>query len=208
MVIGNIDMQVPKEIFPMPRFWFMTEDDVYLIQVQRNAFVFNWRRQNEDYPHYVSLKRKFDEHFSIFGNFCRKLFGVSKIDIERCELSYINVISSEEYFSSFEDTKNVIPSFEPLSFGEGNKSLDHFNLAYVYSDDGDMTLAVNLQTRRHKKTDKDALYFELKSSGALAQPTKAEADSWFDRAHDIIGDAFNSLTSPDVQRQHWQPTED
>lgn len=208
MMIGGVDIQSTDEIFPMPRFWFMTDDDVYLIQVQRNAFIFNWRRQNEEYPHYDPLKKKFDEHFAKFEKFCQEHFGVSQIGIERCELIYINIVSDEEYFSSLADTKNVIPSFKPLSFGTDENNLRNFNLSYVYSYDENMTLAVSLQTRRHKKTDKDTLYFDLKSSGALSQSTKSEADSWFDRAHDAIGDAFNSLTNPDVQHQHWQPRED
>ncbi len=208
MMIGDVNIQVPNEIFPMPRFWFTTTDDVYLIQIQRNAFIFNWRRQNEEYPHYEPLKRKFDKNFSSFEKFCKEQFGVPQIDIERCELSYINIISDEQYFTSFSDTKNVIPSFEPLSFGAHGNNLKYFNLSYVYSYGENISLTVNLQTRRHKKTDKDALYFELKSSEALSQPTKAEADSWFDRAHEVIGDAFNRLTNPDVQRQYWQPRED
>jgi uncharacterized protein (TIGR04255 family) len=208
MMIGGVDIQVPNEIFPMPRFWFMTEDDVYLIQVQRNAFIFNWRRQKEEYPHYESLKKKFDKHFSKFEKFCKEQFDVSQIGIERCELSYINIISSEEYFGSFSDTKRVIPSFEPLSFGAEGASLKNFNLSYVYSANDDTTLTVNLQTRRLNETNEDALYFELKSSGALSQPTKSESDSWFERTHDVIGDAFGRLTNSDVQQQHWQPKED
>lgn len=208
MMIGSVQIQVPDEIFPMPRFWFMTRDNVYLIQVQRNAFIFNWRRQNEEYPHYEPLKRKLDEHFTIFQRFCEEQFSISHIDIERCELSYINLISDEQYFSSFSDTKDVVPSFEPLSFETTEKVLNSFNLSYVYSCDENIALTVSLQTRRHKETDKDVLYLELKSSGALSQHTKSEADLWFDRAHNAIGDAFNGLTNRDVQRQHWQPRED
>jgi len=205
IMIGNVDIQVPSEIFPMPRFWFMTEDEVYLIQIQRNAFIFNWRRRDEEYPHYEPLKKRFDKHFSQFENFCKEEFGLARIDVERCELSYINIISDEEYFRSFDEVKNVIPSFVPLSFNDKTKNLSHFNISYVYPCEQDVALTVNLQSRRHKKTDKDALYFELKSSGSLSQPTKSEADSWFDRAHVVIGGAFNGLTSHEVQRQHWQP---
>lgn len=207
MMIGDVDISVADEIFPMPRFWFMTKDQVYLIQLQRNAFIFNWRQQNTEYPHYEALKKKFNKHFSKFEKFCQEQFSMPCINIERCELSYINVISDEKYFSSFSDTKSIIPSFEPLSFGTKATNLAHFNLSYAYSNYDEMSLTVNLQTRRHTATQKDALYFELKSSGVLSQPTRSEADSWFDRAHDAIGDAFNRLTSPIVQQQHWKEKE-
>jgi len=208
MMIGGIGIPNPDEIFPMPRFWFMTEDEVYLIQLQKNAFIFNWRRQNEEYPRYGLIKRKFNDHFSNFEKFCDEQFGLSRIEIERWELTYINVMSNEEYFSSFSDTRHVIPSFEPLSFRADGLDLKNFNLSYEYSCDEAMTLGVRLQTRFHTETGRDALYFELKSSGALSHLTKSEAaDSWFDRAHDVIGDAFAKLTNQDVQRRYWQPTE-
>ncbi len=195
------------EVFPMPRFWFKSEDDVYLIQVQRNAFLFNWRRREEDYPHYEALKKKFDKHFSIFESFCRDQFDLSQIEIEKCELNYINTISDEEYFSSFSDTKSVIPSFEPLSIHCSDKKLKNFNVSYIYSDDDNMTLVVVLQSRRHRKTEKDALYFELRSRGELSSPTKKEADLWFDNAHDVVGKAFANLTSDDIQRHYWERKE-
>lgn len=35
--LGNI-AQIPPEIFPMPRFWFVSKDDATLIQIQKGGF--------------------------------------------------------------------------------------------------------------------------------------------------------------------------
>src|SRR5689334_14876175 len=49
---------VSEEIFPLPRFWFFNNDQPALVQVQRDAFMFNWRRlptAPTEYPHYESV---------------------------------------------------------------------------------------------------------------------------------------------------------
>src|SRR5690348_16675603 len=51
--------QMPDETFPLPRFWFHNTTHPTLIQVQRNAFMFNWRLlpslPNNEYPHYETV---------------------------------------------------------------------------------------------------------------------------------------------------------
>src|SRR4051812_2068164 len=34
----------------MPRFWLEAPDDSILMQIQNNAFLFNWRKRETDYP--------------------------------------------------------------------------------------------------------------------------------------------------------------
>ena len=38
-------IDAPDEVFPLPRYWFIADDESFLIQVQRNALLANWRRQ-------------------------------------------------------------------------------------------------------------------------------------------------------------------
>lgn len=210
IVIGDVEtagIQAPNEVFPMPRFWFFTEDESHLIQVQRNAFLLNWRKRKQDYPHYENLKMRFDAEYIRFIDFLEKEFSLNPL-IERCELTYINVISDEAYFNSFSDVMNVIPSFSSPSIGSSGPKPSDFNLAYVYPIETDLSLRLNIQSRQNRKTGSDTLYFELRSIGALADGTKAEADILLDRAHDKIGDVFNVLTNPEIQHQYWHPIED
>jgi hypothetical protein len=43
--IGSI-IDGPGEVFPLPRFWFVAKDEATLLQVQKNAFLFNWRKND------------------------------------------------------------------------------------------------------------------------------------------------------------------
>ncbi|MEN8132936.1 MAG: TIGR04255 family protein [Pseudomonadota bacterium] len=53
--VGGMDITMGQDIFPMPRYWMIAADDINLIQIQKNAFMFNWRRREDDYPHYDTM---------------------------------------------------------------------------------------------------------------------------------------------------------
>jgi len=55
-------MDVP----PMPRIWFVNKESNELIQVQRDRFLHNWRKKNDDakYPKYDSVIKQFTMHVS------------------------------------------------------------------------------------------------------------------------------------------------
>lgn len=54
------------EVFPMPRYWFIAGDSINLIQVQKDALMLNWRRQDMDYPGYTRVKPAFDKYYTVF----------------------------------------------------------------------------------------------------------------------------------------------
>ena len=202
--IGDMDISAPGEIFPMPRFWFTSNDGAYLIQVQRNAFLLNWRKTGGVYPHYEDVKARFDEWFGVFCAFCERQFSIGKLDIARCELNYVNLIEPvPPEFQSFADTNKVIPSYRPLSIGS-NKQVRGFFLTYEYLLASDLILTAIMQSRKNQQSGEDILYLELREGGELQAQTDASRAGWFERAHDAIGDAFNALTSETLQKEHWQ----
>jgi uncharacterized protein (TIGR04255 family) len=208
VTIGTGPIQVPNEIFPMPRFWFISEDDVYVIQIQRNALILNWRKRQQSYPHYEQFKQKFIKNYDVFENFLKNNFGVEHIFVESCELTYINLIEDVEYLRSFADIRNVIPTYAPPSIGVSQEPPSKFNLSYIYQIQKELVLTLNLQSRQNINTGKDVLYFELRSTAAPSNGMKSDAYMWFDRAHDVIGESFNYVTSEDVQMRYWQVRED
>lgn len=200
----GIDISVLGEVFPLPRFWFTSPDEAYLIQVQRNAFLLNWRKREGIYPHYEDVKAQFDQWFGVFSAFCEREFGLAKLEIARCELNYINLIGPlPPQFRSFADTQRVIPSYQPLSIGP-DRHARGFSVFYDYLIASDLNLAINMQSRKNQQSDEDLLYLEIRAGGELQAQTDASRTGWFERAHDAIGDAFNALTSATLQKEHWQ----
>ena len=109
--------EAPGEIFPMPRFWFHSGEHPTLIQVQRNAFMLNWRRLAgvaSEYPHYETVVRDFWERFTEYRQFIREIGGTLDV-IRNCELSYLNIIAANEFFAAPSDLAAVLPALSGLS---------------------------------------------------------------------------------------------
>ena len=159
------------EFFPMPRFWFMAEDEIKLIQVQKNAFMINWRRRDSEYPHFAeNLKPAFDKYYRVFEDFARADAGVEEIKIDQCELSYINTIEACEYWRGPQDTARVIPSFSRLETGGASSAAQAFNCAYVYTLAQDLQLRVVIRNgEAAAKPRTPVLIVEIKATGRLGQ---------------------------------------
>src|SRR5262245_4204452 len=57
------------ELFPMPRYWLQGKDGDELIQIQKGAFLFNWRRGTVAYPHFDQVKAAFDKQYAAYLRF-------------------------------------------------------------------------------------------------------------------------------------------
>jgi len=197
----------PGDIFPLPRFWFISEDDTTLIQIQKNAFLFNWRKKESDYPHFENVKEQFDKYFLEFEKFLKDFVGIDKVYIDHCELTYVNLIRPCELFQGIKDIKKIIPS---ITFpNTGLEEPTHIHTKTIYKKDKDMQLRVTIEDRvlkEDKGEQNPILYFELRSSGKLAEPLKNEADRWFEKAHDVIGESFLKMVSADAQN-FWKVRE-
>lgn len=197
----------PEDIFPLPRFWFISKDQTTLLQIQKNAFLFNWRRKEGDYPHFDNVKGEFDKNYLEFEKFLKDFVGIEKIYIDRCELTYINVIHKCELFKEINDIKKIIPTITFPESGLDAPSLVHIKT--IYKRESDLQLAATIENRL-VKDDKDGqnpiLYFELRTYGKLANPSKNEADRWFEKAHEIIGQSFLNIVSPGAKK-FWKVRE-
>ena len=95
---------------PLPRAWFISEDDTRLVQVQRDRFIYNWRKIDSDseYPRYESLIDSFQEYLETFDSFLRE-FNLGPVQPIQYELTYVNQIPQGETWLTFEDIGKVFP---------------------------------------------------------------------------------------------------
>ena len=196
----------PEEPFPMPRYWFIAQDEINLVQIQKNAFIFNWRRAGSNrYPRYHrEIKPGFDRFYGELETFLRTEVDVPEISIDLCELTYVNPVEQGNYWAGPRDTQMVIPSFSTLSLGAEVSTEPDFNCQFIYTVTHDMQLGVTVRNAVvPQRSNEPALMFEIKASARLGQASKAVADSWFERAHDAIVNCFVGMTSKDIQREYW-----
>jgi len=193
------------EIVPMPRFWFEAADGVTLIQLQKNAFLFNWRKREAEYPHFDVVKQGFDKNFALFTSFLSTELSVPMAPIAIAELMYVNKIEECEYWLRPEDTANVLPNFRlPTADKPAVGTLDFVqSTRQSYAHDLFLTTTVR-SARSARDTRRPVLVFELRALGALGGVDKSAADEWFIRAHDTIGACFLAMTNPDIQARYWE----
>ncbi len=200
---------VSDEVFPMPRYWFIADDDAKLIQIQKNAFMFNWRRRDNAYPRFHrDIKPTFDRYYDLFSRFLRTEIQMDDPAIDLCELTYVNVVERSAFWDGPQDTQDVIPSFSLLNPGVDTIASPGFDCNYTYRVEDDLQISIGIRSGvMAQQADAPVLIFEIRARARLGQVTKSEADEWFERAHHSVLECFVGMTAQDIQERHWKPTE-
>ena len=74
---------------PAQRTWLVSADDQYLVQLQDDLFISNWRRRQDPYPHFESL---FDLFWTRFTLFRSQVADDSELplQLQQLEVTYVN----------------------------------------------------------------------------------------------------------------------
>jgi len=128
---GVIQREIPRIQFqqklPFPRIRITSDDKKSVIQVQRDRFVFNWRKQDspaEEYPRYRIIRSNLLDELGRFNSFL-KMNNLPSISFNQVELTYVNHIDAEdntvqEVFSDY----FVDPKYSD------NLKLEHFSIKF------------------------------------------------------------------------------
>ena len=202
--VGGI-AQIPPEVLPMPRFWFISKDDATLIQLQKNLFSFNWRLRAADYPRFENVFEAFRKHRSTFIQFLKADLNTTKIEHVKYELTYVNLFEDVPYWSGFEDTQKVIPSFVPIDSGLENTKAKDFNYTTTFQLEEDLSLSLAIRNGLNNTTGRPVLALNLEATGWHPQFEAEKADGWYRRAHNAISQCFVGSTSRQIQEEYWMP---
>jgi uncharacterized protein (TIGR04255 family) len=192
------------DFYPMPRFWLESVDGSTLIQIQKNAFLFNWRKRDADYPHFDTVKAAFDKNKKGFFKFLADELSEAAPKPQLAELTYINIIEPCGYWSGPQDTAKVIPGFSLAIADSSGLEAPDFHQMTNQRLAADLTLSTTVRSARSVHDPiKPVLVIEYRATGLLPDPDAL--DKWFERAHDAIGDCFTAMTNVDIQTTYWQP---
>src|SRR5690606_23663769 len=90
----------------LPRVFLVDETGQWLIQIQRDRFLHNWRvsRDGERYPRFPAVRQRFFDQWSRFEEFVAKN-SLGAIEINQLEITYLNQIPlvSAKLFDAFPD---------------------------------------------------------------------------------------------------------
>jgi uncharacterized protein (TIGR04255 family) len=82
---------------PTPRFWFESESENDLLQVQSNRISRNWRKRRSDdkYPGFNRVFRAFKSDIDAMTRFFAEM-QIGELSYTQCEISYVNLVQLKE----------------------------------------------------------------------------------------------------------------
>lgn len=75
----------------VPRLWLVNANKSELLQLQRDLFTHNWRKNIQPYPHYPALRESFISRYQSFVDFLDRE-DIGAVRPTQCEVTYINHI--------------------------------------------------------------------------------------------------------------------
>jgi uncharacterized protein (TIGR04255 family) len=195
------------DILGLTRTWFETKDGNGLVQIQRDRFLHNWKKEKESdkYPHYEHVIGKFRQSLEIFERFLEEA-NMDIVDPTQFEITYINHIFKGEGWERLDDLGSVFRDF----VREKNQDRflpapENFNWQTSFllpERAGRLHVSTRLGAR---KTDGlPAILLEITARGITSDKSRSSMWSWFDMAHEWIVYGFADLTAESIQRNLWR----
>jgi len=183
--------------YELPRHWFVNHDESLLIQLQRDRFIFNWRKLDNcpsEYHRYHNIKEDFYKYFADF-DFALQDLKLIPPTVEMLELTYINLIpmsvidnSLSKISLAFKDTgwseKKLLPS------PQGMNLMWWFELADI-----DAKMQINIISALGIGDGELKLRMELSVRGKAPHADITKCKDWFDYSHNHIVSSFDDMTT-------------
>lgn len=192
----------------LPRTFFVSGDKHRLIQVQRDRFIHNWRKNapDDDYPRYPEVIKMFRDGLAKFEAFLEEK-QLGEIVPLQYELTYVNYIPAGDGWTTLADIGELLPDFawrgekdRFLPTPEGNNWTSVFLLPDRL---GRLRVTIQNATRSIENEKLDVIRLDLTARGIGADKSRDAMNAWFELAHEWIVLGFVDLTGDKVQREEW-----
>lgn len=192
---------------PPPRHWFLNPAGDWLIQIQPDRIMFNWRKTRDDaeYPRYAELRPQLRAH--VDGLLALPDGPDAKgVTPTWVEVTYVNQVLARpgEELPRLADILNIV--VDPPE-GAVVPPLEHTTLIQQYFVKDDETPVGRLHLTAQpgvRNVDQVPLYtITLVVRLRPAEPTLDEAFTALDRGRAILVQAFRDVTKPSMHEQ-WE----
>ncbi len=204
-IVGDLAQIIePETGVPIPRVWLINKEEDQLIQIQKNRFLFNWRKREKQYPSFSHMLEMFFKKLDMFSEFI-SVFDLGSIAPTGLELSYINHIPKGQGWKGIESTGDLIPD---VAWGRNEERFLHgpesINWQAIFSlPVGVGKLSAQVKTATQRIDGHPLIILEIAARGLGDNRAEADIREWFCMAHKQIIFAFEDLTSPEIQKTVW-----
>jgi len=191
------------------RYWFSDEASRFLIQVQQDRFVFNWRRAPGDdspYPRYATVRENFLRHLAELIAFLQHE-EVGDLRFNATEVTYINHIPAGQGWAGPPHLEEVIQYWRGVPQTSERSAPRDVAMRWRYEVepvDGISAghLLVALDPARHLETQQDILSLQLIARGLPSADGVEGAVASMDAGREWIVRRFVEMTTPKMHA-HW-----
>ena len=205
--VNRLQVQLSNE-FELPRVWFLSDSGDQLIQVQTDRFIRNWRAiptLGNPYPRYEDhLRPKFVEDFEIFRDFLGAESIAEDLQVNQCEITYINHIHPCECWSSHRDIGAVFLGWNSEYERSVGMPIEGVNLSFahvLYDEDqpetfiGRLHVALQSAFLTPDESGRERPIFVLTIT-ARGRPTEKGVLGFLDAGRRAIVTTFDRMTTP------------
>ena len=211
---GVIARDLPKplfqmhEKFPPPRMRIESEGQDYIIQIQKDRFVYNWKKNptNEnDYPRYNVLRQNFLDELNRFTEFLQ-LHELDALEFNQVEFTYVNHIDADNHtmqfvFNDIGQESNYPDDLELEAFTINFKHI----ISKLDNPIGRLYTAINKAQVIADASNIFKLTFTARSR--LINPSLSGVTEVMDILRSAINSSFEAITTKDMH-QIWKKGED
>ncbi len=174
-----------------------------LLQLQHSRLHYNWRKKDEEYPHFGLVYDEFDRFFTAFKNFV-DVAGLKPVVGNQWEVTYVDIIPSGELWNNVGDFNDVLPGLFPAHTELDGLLPETFAVERAYEitpQRGRLHVAVNLAFVAGEKVP--ALLVNMTARGPIAADSPTSLRDHMEIGHIAAGEAFARLTS-DKAKCFWE----
>jgi uncharacterized protein (TIGR04255 family) len=195
------------ELPPLPRVWFVHGEGNRIIQLQRDRFLHNWRKQKaaDTYPRYGQVFGMFSDHLATFQKFLQENH-LGALEPVQYEMTYVNHVYKDERWASNQDVGKLFADFvwrtaskRFLPCPEGINWRTTFVLPNKQG-----RLHVVIQNGESREDNRPVFVFELTVRGIGTDRSFGAMKEWFDLAREWIVRGFADLTDEKTQTDLWR----
>jgi uncharacterized protein (TIGR04255 family) len=190
---------------PLPRIFFVNKIPSWLIQLQRDRFLHNWRKEKDQdvYPRYPVVLDKFWKAWEKFSKFCEDE-NLGEPSVNQLEITYINHIPVDQGWKTLGDLGKVFPDvswrceerFLPFPESIG------LRLSFILPE-SQGRLHVSLKHAIRVADSQPVLLCELTARGMSASKNSSAIRAWFDLGREWIVRGFADLIDKKIQKEQW-----
>jgi hypothetical protein len=192
---------------PLPRVWFVARDGEFLVQLQRDRLITNWRKMVKDsvYPGYPAVIERFWSAYDTFRVFLTEQ-DLGQFIVRNCELVYINFIPQGEGWTTAAEIGELLPDVKwrrtPRFLPQ--PSVLYWHAEFPLEENGIGLLTIDLKRSLRVEDQTQGLQLEFTVRGLGEDRSDSAIRRWFDLSQEQIVRGFADITEMSVQTGLWK----